>query len=263
MKSLQLDNNSSQKIYDDYIVRCNKSLRILSEEDREDCLLEINSYIHEYLDDNKLNGKDEIENLLNILDRIGIPEETFKELIASKKIIQAVYTYNPKVLIQALILNIQNGFIYIILSILFLFLTTFQILIILKLIKPDSVGLYVGFQTFFFGFTDSDKNLTEVLGNWFIPTSIIISLVLYFLILFVLQTKGKPTKEMLENWNKDPNNWKWGWIYFNKKDKRIFPPKKNKIMGWTVNFANPISIITFIALSVQITVLILKFLKTV
>ena len=215
MKSLQLDNNSSQRIYDDYIVRCKKSLRILSEEDREDCLLEINSYIYEYLDDNKLNGKDEIENLLNILDRIGIPEETFKELIASKKIIQAVYTYNPKVLIQALILNIQNGFIYIILSILFLFLTTFQILIILKLIKPDSVGLYVGFQTFFFGFIDSDKNLTEVLGNWFIPTSIIISLVLYFLILFVLQTKGKPTKEMLENWNKDPNNWKWGWIYFN------------------------------------------------
>ena len=139
MKSLQLDNNSSQRIYDDYIVRCKKSLRILSEEDREDCLLEINSYIYEYLDDNKLNGKDEIENLLNILDRIGIPEETFKELIASKKIEQAVKTFNPKVLMQALFLNIQNGFIYIMLSILFLFVFPHFYLVLQAQVNTEAV----------------------------------------------------------------------------------------------------------------------------
>jgi hypothetical protein len=43
MKLLQLENSSAQRIYDDYIVRCKKSLRILSEEDKEDCLLEINN----------------------------------------------------------------------------------------------------------------------------------------------------------------------------------------------------------------------------
>ncbi len=46
-----------------------------------------------------------------------------------------------------------------------------------------------------------------------------------------MTTDGKPTKETLDNWHKDPNNWKWRWLYYNKEDKRIFPPKKNKIMG--------------------------------
>jgi len=193
MKLLQLDNSSAQRIYDDYIVRCKKSLRIQSEEDKEDCLLEINSYIYEYLAANKENDKDGVENLLNILDRIGIPEETFKELIASKKISQAVKTFNPKVLMQTLFLNIQNGFIYIILSILFLFLAAFPVLIVLKLIKPNDIGLFVGNHSFFFGFADS-KNGTELLGNGFIPVSIIATAVIYFLILFILKTKRQINK---------------------------------------------------------------------
>jgi len=46
----------------------------------------------------------------------------------------------------------------------------------------------------------------------------------------------------------DPANWIWGIFYFNPKDKRIFPPKKDKYAGWTVNFANPVSIGAMIAL---------------
>jgi uncharacterized membrane protein len=194
MKLLQLENKSAQRIYDDYIVRCKKSLRILSEEDKEDSLLEINSYIYEYLISNNENGKDEIENLLNILDRLGIPEETFKELIASKKITQAVKTFNPKVLLQALFLNIKNGFIYIILFILFLFLACFPVLIILKLINPNKVGYYVGNHSFVIGIPDSTTNQTELLGNWFIPVSIITTAVLYFIIIFILKTYKKINK---------------------------------------------------------------------
>ena len=48
----------------------------------------------------------------------------------------------------------------------------------------------------------------------------------------------KPSKEQLDAWTKDPNNWKWGFFYYNKEDKRIMPPKKNPAMGWTINFAN-------------------------
>ena len=39
--------------------------------------------------------------------------------------------------------------------------------------------------------------------------------------------------------NKKPNN-RWGIFYFNKEDKRIFPPKSSGL-GWTLNFANPYS----------------------
>ena len=76
-----------------------------------------------------------------------------------------------------------------------------------------------------------------------------------------MTTQEKPTKDTLENWHKDPNNWKWGIFYFNKDDKRIFPPKRNKYLGWTVNFANPISIISLVAIT-TILVIISKYLKS-
>ena len=63
-----------------------------------------------------------------------------------------------------------------------------------------------------------------------------------------METNQKPTKEILNAWQDDPANWKWGLFYFNKKDTRIFPPKRIKYLGWTVNFANPWSIILFLAL---------------
>jgi uncharacterized membrane protein len=59
---------------------------------------------------------------------------------------------------------------------------------------------------------------------------------------------AKPDKETLEAWHNDPANWRMGVFYYNKKDKRIFPPKRLAIMGWTINFANPYSYLTFLLL---------------
>jgi uncharacterized membrane protein len=59
----------------------------------------------------------------------------------------------------------------------------------------------------------------------------------------------KPTKEQIEIWRKDPKNWRFGFnIYYNPDDKRIFPRKYYKEMGWTTNFANLKSIIALILL---------------
>lgn len=57
-----------------------------------------------------------------------------------------------------------------------------------------------------------------------------------------------PSKETLEKWHKDQNNWKWGSFYFNKEDNRLFPPKRIPWMGWTINFANWKSIGAFVLL---------------
>jgi uncharacterized membrane protein len=47
-------------------------------------------------------------------------------------------------------------------------------------------------------------------------------------------------------YHEDPENWKWGIFYFNKKDHRIIVPKRNPMMGWTFNFAHPIGYIFLI-----------------
>ena len=58
----------------------------------------------------------------------------------------------------------------------------------------------------------------------------------------------KPSKETLEKWHKDPNNWRFGIFYFNKEDKRLLPPKRQEWMGWTVNLANFKSILLLVGI---------------
>ena len=48
--------------------------------------------------------------------------------------------------------------------------------------------------------------------------------------------------------NEDKSNWFLGVFYYNPGDKRLFPPKRIPAMGWTVNFANPLSILAMVVL---------------
>jgi len=65
--------------------------------------------------------------------------------------------------------------------------------------------------------------------------------------------------EQNEFFHKDPNNWKWGIFYYNPSDERLFLPKKNPLMGITVNFAKPGAyIFTAILLLIPIALLIMS-----
>jgi uncharacterized membrane protein len=37
----------------------------------------------------------------------------------------------------------------------------------------------------------------------------------------------------------NPQNYKLGIFYFNRKDKRLIVPKRKRMLGWTMNFARP------------------------
>ena len=53
----------------------------------------------------------------------------------------------------------------------------------------------------------------------------------------------------------DPANYKWGLFYFNRLDKRIIVPKRLKMMGWTLNFANFYTyIILFLIVAIAIII---------
>jgi uncharacterized membrane protein len=56
---------------------------------------------------------------------------------------------------------------------------------------------------------------------------------------------NKPTQEQYDAWTDDPENWRYSFFYYNPKDDRLLPPKRNRMLGWTINFANPKSIIVF------------------
>ncbi|MEO1257771.1 MAG: DUF5808 domain-containing protein [Bacteroidota bacterium] len=58
-------------------------------------------------------------------------------------------------------------------------------------------------------------------------------------------------KEKYEEWRRDPANWILYFFYYNKEDPRLFP-RKRLGFGWTINFANPYSILFFIFILVII-----------
>jgi uncharacterized membrane protein len=41
--------------------------------------------------------------------------------------------------------------------------------------------------------------------------------------------------------NKEINHYKFGIFYYNPNDRSVFVPKRIKYLGWTLNFANPLS----------------------
>jgi len=55
----------------------------------------------------------------------------------------------------------------------------------------------------------------------------------------------------VNNTDKESSYWKFGLFYYNKEDKRIFPPKRFGF-GWTVNFANPLSVSAFLLILIII-----------
>lgn len=67
-----------------------------------------------------------------------------------------------------------------------------------------------------------------------------------------------PSEEQLEQWHIDPNNWKLGLFYYNPDDERLFPPKRMKWAGWTVNFANPKSIVAFVVLVIVLLLFVYR-----
>jgi uncharacterized membrane protein len=93
-----------------------------------------------------------------------------------------------------------------------------------------------------------------------ISTYVILILALLFLDVLALNrifSSDSPKQQLYDTWHDDPKNWRMGIFYYNPEDKRLFPPKRIRGGGWTVNFANPYSILATIVLAALIGLLVL------
>ena len=192
MKRIIFKQNTAQKIYDDYFKRVNRCISILSADDQLDLLMELNSHVYEAT--HSASAENEINVLVDALQKLGAPEEVLQPVVAHKKAQQAGRSFNPRHIIQALYLNISNGAGYFIFAMIYLLIVAFGFLIVIKLISPAHTGLFIKDDHFFaFGYTTNlPDHITELLGNWFIITVITLMAAFYFLntLLFRL-LKGK------------------------------------------------------------------------
>jgi len=184
---LQFKNTDAQRVYHQYIKRIRNTVKPIPEADGQEVLMEFNSHIHEYLQ--KYPDQPELNSLLNIIDKLGAPEEVLKPLIADKLLEKATRTFNPLHLFKALVLNITNGISYTIFAILYLFLGSFAFLIFAKAFTTD-VGMYFKegkFQAV--GWIKNPDGHEEVLGHWFIPLVVFAIILIYLLLTLLLKLK--------------------------------------------------------------------------
>ncbi len=192
MKRIIFNNPTAQRIYDDYIARVNRCIGILSTEDQRELLMEFNSHIYEAT--HNTPPENEVEVLMDTLDKLGAPEVVLQPAVAHKKVVQATRSFNPKHVVEAIYLNIFNGVGYFIWGLIYLLILAFGSLAIIKLIAPEHTGFFLnGGHYFVFGYTSNlPAGATEVLGDWFIVAVFALMCIFYFLntLLFRL-LKGK------------------------------------------------------------------------
>jgi hypothetical protein len=190
MQKINFTTDSARRIYENYIQRIQKQITILSSADKQELLLEINSHIYEGLQRN--SGKNEVENILDITEKLGDPEEFLKPLVASKKLNEAVHTFRPAAVIQALAINLKSGIIFSVFALLYLLLGIFVLLIPGKIFFPTHTGLFFEDNKFAgFGFFLNTTGNTEALGYWLIPILIASAILFYIIITLLLRLTKK------------------------------------------------------------------------
>jgi uncharacterized membrane protein len=192
-KEIEFKDKNAKRLYRDYISRVQSTVKILDKGNQQEILLEINSHIYEGVTYHS-DSKEEVENLLDVLEKLGQPEVFLKPLVAEKKLDEATKTFNPLKIVKALILNIGNGLSYVIFSILYLFLFGFLFLIIAKVVNPEHVGFfYRPNDIFILGLYNAPNGMSyaqyEQLGNWFIPAMFLSAAILYVLLTLLLKLK--------------------------------------------------------------------------
>lgn len=196
IQHIKFNQEASKRVYNDYLKRVKKATTSLSKESQDDIYMEINSHIFEAI---QQNGKtNEIDALLDILEKLGAPEEVLKPLVADKKLEQATKTFNPIHIFKALVLNLTNGVSYMIFFFLYLLLLGFVFLIFAKIIHPAEVGLFYKNASFTVLGMSSETNqagVREVLGNWFIPAMLFLVVLFYMLITLMLKFKKNINKK--------------------------------------------------------------------
>jgi hypothetical protein len=181
MKRIIFTNPTAQKIYDDYFKRVNRSISILSASDQHEMQMELNSHVYEAT--YAALPENEIDVLMDALEKLGAPEVALQPIVAVKKARQATRSFNPKHVLQALYLNIFNGIGYFILAFAYMLVLAFGSLIVFKLISPTHTGLFIrGAHFVAFGFMiNQPEGATELLGDLFIPAVFLLMGVFYSL----------------------------------------------------------------------------------
>lgn len=189
---MQLENLTANKAYIGYMSKVERLIGGLPREGQQEIRKEIGSHLYEML-----HNYPEL-SVEQALERFGQPDVFLPEWVVLKKMELAANSFDPLRILRALALGIRrhsvHAFKYALFGVLYLLTFAFGILTILKLIFPAQTGLLVHSKGFAFGYTTDLNGMHEVMGWWFLPFSIFMTLLLYVIITLLLRTALRPNR---------------------------------------------------------------------
>ena len=84
IEDIKFKQKASERIYTDYMKRIKRATASLSKINQDDIYMEFNSHIFEAIQHK--SQANEIDSLLDIIEKLGAPEEVLKPLVADKKL---------------------------------------------------------------------------------------------------------------------------------------------------------------------------------
>jgi hypothetical protein len=187
---MQLENLTTHKAYVAYMNKVDGLIGVLPKAGQQEIRREIGSHLYEML-----HGYPEL-SVEQALARFGEPDAFLPEWVVLKKMELAAGSFDPIRIFRALLLGIRrhnvHAFKYILFGVLYLLTFCFGLLSIVKLIYPAQTGLLVHPGGFAFGFTSDLNGMHEVMGWWFLPFSIFMTILLYVIITLLLRTSLRP-----------------------------------------------------------------------
>jgi hypothetical protein len=181
----------SYALYTRYIQRVRKNISSLPDNEIEEIIAELDSHIYEALQLNDYRQDSEFQTLEAILNRLGQPESYLTPLIAKKKLVSAFSKYNIINILRAIFLIFRTTGKYFVISILYLFILTFGIVVIAKLLYPQKTGFFIkDGQMLGIGYLYKiNTDATELLGYWLIPIMLVLIVLFYLIITFIFRKR--------------------------------------------------------------------------
>ena len=175
----------SRRLWDNYIDRIESALTPLRPAVRREIVQELKTHLLDSIHHDDVER--EPERVLNATEKLGRPEEYLEPIVTDRIIEEGATTYHPlwvaKGLGRVLARGLKNGFLGLVFGIGYLVALLITSLAFIKPFYPEHVGLFydptVGIEKFAFGVLDQTEGMTEVLGYWMIPVSLILGLLLY------------------------------------------------------------------------------------
>jgi hypothetical protein len=183
---MTIDILTSHSTYIAYMKKVTEMTRDLPKTEQQEIRREISSHLYENLQSSPgLSVEQALENF-------GEPEAYLPEWVILKKMSLAAGSFDPIRIFRALWLGISrhstHAFKYVLFGILYLLTFAFGALSILKVISPSHTGLLIYPRGFTFGFNSDISGSHEVLGWWFLPISVFITILFYVIITLLLKT---------------------------------------------------------------------------